>query len=88
MSNTSKKAETAEMGAAVTAAPVAAPSKYSAARLRKDCFALYGVSTSTFDGANVGVSADEEFTVEEMAARIKKWQDTPVRPKSTKKEGK
>lgn len=51
MSNSTKKAETAETAAAVAAVETpAAPAatKYPASRLRKDCFALYGVSTSTF----------------------------------------
>lgn len=86
MSDTSKKADAAKDGAAVAASAAVAPTKYTAGRLRKDCYALYGVSTSTFDGANVGIAPDAEFTVEEMAQRIKKWQDTPVNP--VKKEGK
>ena len=89
MSNSTKQAETAETAAAVAAVETpAAPAatKYPASRLRKDCFALYGVSTSTFDGANVGVAGDAEFTVEEMRERIKKWQASPV--KTTKKEDK
>ena len=64
MSNSTKKAETAETAAAVAAVETpAAPAatKYPASRLRKDCFALYGVSTSTFDGANVGVAGDADY---------------------------
>lgn len=86
MSDTIKKADTDKDGAAVAAPAAVATPKYTAGRLRKDCYALYGVSTSTFDGANVGIDPDAEFTVEEMARRIKKWQGTPVNPR--KKEGK
>ena len=81
MSDTSKKADTAKDGAAVVAPAAVAPTKYTTGRLRKDCYALYGVSTSTFDGANVGIAANAEYTVEEMGTRIKKWQDTPDTPK-------
>ena len=53
MANTSKPS-----GAA--AAPVSAPVKYPLARLRRDCRKLYGVSTSTFDGATVGYKPEEK----------------------------
>ena len=91
MATTQKPDTAAQRGVGedtATITEVPAPIKYPAGRLRRDCFALYGVSTSTFDGATTGIAADTEFTVAEMAERIKKWQDTPVRPATKKKEGK
>ena len=81
MANTSKPS-----GAA--AAPVPAPVKYPLARLRRDCHKLYGVSTSTFDGATVGYKPEEKFTVAEMGDIIKVWRDAPIQRPKTGKEGK
>ena len=81
MANTSKPS-----GAA--AAPVPAPVKYPLARLRRDCRKLYGVSTSTFDGATVGYKPEEKFTVAEMGDIIKVWRDAPIQRSETGKEGK
>lgn len=68
------------------AMPTTADVKYPLARLRRDCRELYGISTSTFDGATVGRKPTDEFTVAEMGQIIKEWQDTPIR--QIKKEGK
>lgn len=81
MANTSKP-----VGA--PAASATAPVKYPLARLRRDCRKLYGVSTSTFDGATVGYKPDEKFTVAEMGDIIKVWKDAPIQRAKTGKEGK
>ena len=70
MANTSKPS-----GAA--AAPVPAPVKYPLARLRRDCRKLYGVSTSTFDGATYGMTG--KYTVEELRAHIENWKKKGVK---------
>ena len=82
MSGVTRKPETAKDVA--SAAPSAAPAKITVARLRRDCLKVFGVSTSTFDGACVGLKPDAEFNVDEMRQRIKKWQDTPVTRKEAK----
>ena len=61
----------------------AAP-KFSVERLRRDCYMLFHTTTSTFDGAASGLSADAAYTVEEMRNIIQDWLKTPVR---TAKEG-
>ena len=63
------KVETAE---AVQTAP-----KFSVEKLRENCMTLFGVTTSTFDGATHGVSG--EFTVDEMKNTIEKWQNTKIK---------
>lgn len=76
--------ETTGKGAAKTPAAPKSP-KFSVTRLRKDCLKLFGVTVSTFDGATKGLSG--EFSVEEMAERIKKWLNKPLSPsKNQKKE--
>lgn len=82
-SNTKAGGAAAESAAAT---PVGASVKYPLTRLRRDCRKLFGVSTSTFDGATAGRKSGEEFTVTEMGEIVKKWQNTPLRP--VKKEGK
>lgn len=71
------KAQAAETAAAGT------KTKHSIEMLRKHCLKLFGVNQSTFDGAAHGLS-DGELTVEEMANRIKGWQDMPVASASDK----
>lgn len=46
--------------------------KFKVSVLRKHCIKLFGVSTSTFDGA-MRRHKDKELTVEEADAIIKKW---------------
>jgi hypothetical protein len=53
-------------------------------RLRKDCYTLFGVTTSTFDGATYGLNG--EHSVESLKKVIAKWQSTQVCP--AKKEAK
>lgn len=45
--------------------------KFTIDRLRKHSVALFGVTTSTFDGAMYG--HDEELTVKEAKAVIDEW---------------
>lgn len=70
---------------AENAATAVTPIRYSIARLRQDCRKLFGITTSTFDGAVYGIK-EKKFTVEEMAAQIKKWQVQPVVPAKKKEE--
>lgn len=68
-----QKANTATVAETATAnAP-----KFPVARLREKCYALFGVTTSTFDGATYGL--DGEYTVEEMKDKIAKWQNKEVK---------
>ena len=70
MANTNKPS-----GAPAASAP--APVKYPLARLRRDCRKLYGVSTSTFDGATYGMTG--KYTVEELRAHIENWKKKGVK---------
>ncbi len=54
----------------------AATPKFSVSRLREKCYDIFGVTTSTFDGATYGLSG--EYTVEEMKDKIKIWQKKEV----------
>ena len=60
------------------------PAVFSLGRLRIDCFKLFGITTSTFDGATHKLKG--EYTVEDMRKIITDWQSKPVLSK--KKEGK
>lgn len=60
------------------------PPKFSIARLRQNCVELFGITSSTYDGAVHKLEGT--FTVEEMKTHIKKWQGAAVRP--AKKEEK
>jgi hypothetical protein len=51
--------------------------KFTIDRLRADCSKLFGVSTSTFDGATHGLKG--EYTVEEMKSIIQKWMKKEVK---------
>ena len=46
-------------------------------KLRLNCRRLFGVSTSTFDGATYGLT--EKYTVEEMRAHIEAWKKKGVK---------
>lgn len=54
-----------------------AAAKFSVEKLRENCLTLFGVTTSTFDGATNGLGG--EYTVEEMKDKIAKWQNKEVR---------
>jgi hypothetical protein len=49
----------------------ASTAKYTLERLRLNCRSLFGISTSTFDGATYGMTG--KYTVEEMRAHIESW---------------
>lgn len=66
-----------EKSAAVAETATATAAKFTVERLREKCFALFGVTTSTFDGATYGL--DGEYTVEEMKDKIAKWQNKEVK---------
>lgn len=69
----------------VKTAAATTPPKFTIARLRKDCFKLFGVTVSTFDGATHGLTGN--FSVADMRAHIEKWQNKAIStPKKTKKE--
>ena len=50
--------------------------KFTIERLRANCLTLFGVTTSTFDGATYGLSG--EFTVEEIEKTIEKWKKKTI----------
>ena len=56
--------------------------KFSIGKLRSKCLELFGVTTSTFDGATHGL--DGEYTVEEMKYTIAKWKNTNIKTKEAK----
>ncbi len=51
--------------------------KFTVERLRMACTSLFGVSTSTYDGATHGLKG--EYTVEEMKSIIQKWMKKEVK---------
>lgn len=55
----------------------AAEAKFSIEKLRENCLTLFGVTSSTFDGATYGLKGD--FTVEEMKKIIAEWQNKEVK---------
>jgi hypothetical protein len=57
--------------------PVTRPPKFPPAHLRRDCRALFDVSTSTYNAATCGLKG--EFTVKEMGAHITNWLKTPLK---------
>lgn len=71
----------AQKETATAATPTAAP-KYTIEKLRQNCLKLFGVTTSTFNGATYGLRG--EYTVEEIKKAIDTWQKKPV--KTGKKE--
>ncbi len=51
---------------------------FSLERLRRDCAKLFGVTSSTFDGATRNLTGD--FTVEDVRKIIQAWQNKRVKP--------
>lgn len=63
--------------AAVNTAPTVAAekqeeTKYHIGKLRENCMQLFGITTSTFDGAFYGNTA-QEMSITEAKSRINKW---------------
>lgn len=58
-------------------AEVEAVTKFPIEKLRQNCLALFGVTTSTFDGATLGY--DGEYSVDEIKKAIDKWQNTKIK---------
>lgn len=54
-----------------------AVTKFTIEKLRQNCLALFGVTTSTFDGATLGY--DGEYSVEEIKKAIERWQNTKIK---------
>lgn len=65
--------------------PVVDEPVFTLERLRRECLKLFGVSTSTFDGATYKLSG--EYTVEKIRGIIKAWQSQQILP-TTGKESK
>lgn len=53
-----------------------AEKKFAVDKLRENCRQLFGVSTSTFDGATYGMTG--KYTVEELKAHIEAWKKRGV----------
>lgn len=51
---------------------------FSLERLRRDCFKVFGITSSTFDAATYGLTG--EFTVNALREKIQVFQNTRVRP--------
>lgn len=51
--------------------------KFPISVFRKNCVTLFGVTTSTFDGATFGKTG--KYTVEEMKSIIKEWGESEVK---------
>jgi hypothetical protein len=83
--NAEPKTETPPQNPPAPQAPAVKEPVFSLERLRRDCLKLFGVSTSTFDGATLG--REGEFTVKEAREIIQAWQNTRVFP-AIKKEDK
>lgn len=78
-----KSKEATEVIEQVTPAPQVAPAPtFTIERLRRDCLTLFGVTPSTYNGATHGLQGD--YTVDDMRARIAKWQNQQVRLKPKK----
>ncbi len=51
--------------------------KYKISQLRANCRVLFGISTSTFDGATYGLTGT--YTIKEMQAHIDTWKKKGVK---------
>ena len=58
--------------------------KFPLDRLRRDCLKLFGVTTSTFDGATFKLNGN--FTVEDIKEKIDKWQKKKIKFKESKEQ--
>lgn len=67
----------AKKSQATAAETVVSAPKFTIATLRKNCLKLFGVTTSTFDGATLGLNG--EYTVEEIKTVIEKWHKKEVK---------
>lgn len=75
MSRTTEKAVEA-----TAAAPVASSAPaFTLDRLRKECLPLFGVTSSTFDGATMDMDASGKYTVDAVKEHIAQWRDTKFR---------
>lgn len=52
--------------------------KYGVAALRRGCFEVFGVTTSTFDGAFSGVDTSKQYSIDEAKSIIKEWLNKEV----------
>ena len=65
-----------------TTKEVSTDPKYSIEKLRSNCLKLFGVTSSTFDGATHGLNG--EFTVKEIKIVIEKWRKTTLKKEANK----
>lgn len=72
MSDKDNNRADAEPAKAKEKAQAPAAPKYLIGKLREACVELFGITTSTFDGAFCGCAA-KEMTIDEARARINKW---------------
>lgn len=80
-----KKPESPEAEAETKAEqPAQVTPKFTIERLRKECYRIFGVTTSTFDGATYGLK--DKFTVEEMQKHLDEWRKKRVNPANKSKE--
>ena len=68
--------------APATKAPVIKKPVFSLERLRQDCYKLFGVSASTFDGATLGLKG--QYPVGDLKKHIDDWQNRPVQHKAAR----
>ncbi len=72
----SKENENTEKPAVTEKAVKPAVPKYTLEKLRENCMNLFGVSSSTFDGAAYGL--DGSYTISDMKNIINKWNSKEV----------
>ncbi len=60
------------------AEPVEEVIKYDVAVLRQYCFDVFGVTSSTFDGAFYGEDTSVQYSIDEAKSIITKWLNKEV----------
>jgi len=58
---------------------------FSLEKLRKNCFKLFNVSGSTFDGATYKLKQNKEYSVEKVKQTIEEWLKKPIKGKKEEK---
>lgn len=53
--------------------------KFSVAKLRENCKKLFGVTTSTFDGATHNIEKSKNYSIAEMKKIIEDWKKKEVK---------
>lgn len=52
---------------------------YEYSQIRKDCLKLFGITTSTFDGATTDINKQNSYTIQEVQDVINNWLKKEVR---------